>query len=222
MSNQRVVWDTCVVIDAIQKTPGRWTLIEPLLHEAQNGQLQIVVSEITVAETTHFKRSTDTIEAQVKLIRDWFENQYIVRRPVYPAISELAAFIGRMHGVKRATDTIILATAVHDRVPTLHTFDEVHMLPLDGKLGGSPPLKICLPDPKQFLLISDATPSLLDKPTNGEVHGKKKDEIETSRSDAGTIEDRGGLGIGDRPSAEEEATTAPNEKAADVNAPDGT
>jgi len=96
------------------------------------------------------------------------------------------------------------------------------MLPLDGKLGGIPALKICLPDLKQFLLISDATPSLPDKPTNGEVREKKKDEIETSRSDAGTTEDRRGLGTGDRASDEEEAAAAPQGEAADLNAPDGT
>lgn len=45
----RVVWDANVVIDALQKTDGRWQKIEPFLQEAENGNLEIVLSEITVA-----------------------------------------------------------------------------------------------------------------------------------------------------------------------------
>jgi len=188
MSSRRVVWDTCIVIDAIQKTAGRWHLLEPILQEAQAGQVQIVVSEVTVAETTHFRKTTETIEAQVKMIRAWFENPYIIRRPVYPAISELAARIGRVHGVKRATDTIVLATALHDHVPLLHTFDD-NLVALDGKLGGSPPLKICHPDPGQLLLISDATPSLIPESSESELHEQQESEVETARPEGQAVED---------------------------------
>ena len=35
----RVVWDSCVIIDAIQATPGRWEKIEPFLKLAESTEL---------------------------------------------------------------------------------------------------------------------------------------------------------------------------------------
>lgn len=42
--------DTCVVIDAIQNHEKWGPEIDPVLSDAQNGIVKILVSEITVAE----------------------------------------------------------------------------------------------------------------------------------------------------------------------------
>lgn len=149
---ERIVWDSCVVIDAIQKTPGRYEEILPFLGDAERGKLQIVVSETTVAEVNrlgHLQDQGVEIEHQVRLILDWFENPYIIRRPVHPGISELAAEIGRKYGVKRVGDTIVLATALFDHIGVVHTYDGVGnrkgLIDLDGQIG-DPPLRITAPN----------------------------------------------------------------------------
>lgn len=141
----------------------------PFLDEAESGQLEIVVSEVTVAEVKHLRtlessRSDDEI---ADLIRDWFDNPYIIRRNVHPGISEAAAQIGRVHKLKRAADAIVIATAAYEGVDTVHTFDghkdtdngnklrKSGLLKLDGKVG-TPPINIVVPDPTSGTLWSDA------------------------------------------------------------------
>ena len=155
----RVVWDSCVIIDAIQKTSDRYQDIEPFLLDAERGKLQIVVSETTVAEVNrldHLGEQGIDIENQARLIRDWFENPYIVRRPVHPGISELAAEIGRKYGIKRVGDTIVLATALFDNIGVVHTYDgegsRKGLLDFDGQIG-DPPLRITTPNYAQGTLF---------------------------------------------------------------------
>lgn len=147
-----VMWDTCVIIDAIQKDPRYWAAIEPFVKDAQQGKLLIVVSEISVVEVSHLSSLGEkgmSIEEQVKLISQWFENPYVVRRQQHPGISELAAEIGRNHPIKRASDRVIVATAVFNRIPVLHTRDgeggKSGLIPLSGEIG-NPPLRIEIPN----------------------------------------------------------------------------
>jgi len=151
----RVVWDSCVIIDAIQATPGRWEKIEPFLKLAESGKLQIVISEVNVAEVLHLKRLGEggmPLEDQAELIRKWLMNPYIVRRTVHRGISELAAEIGRKYGVKGAADCIVVATAINENIHQVHSFDgdndrmsNRRLLNFDGRIG-SPPLRITVPD----------------------------------------------------------------------------
>ena len=52
---EAVLWDTCVVIDAIQKTPGRYEYIAPFITSAEEGKLKIVISMMTVSALVYLK-----------------------------------------------------------------------------------------------------------------------------------------------------------------------
>ena len=155
----RVAWDTCVVIEAIQgknpEHPDRWGKIEPYLTDARGGKCQIIVSEIVIAETKKLKDSKSSEPEQIEMISRWFMNPFIVRRAVHQGISELAAQIGRQYSIKRAADAIIVATTLRDELSELHTFDE-KLLILDEQIG-SPPLRIRTPDHPQRPLPYDQT-----------------------------------------------------------------
>jgi len=157
-----VVWDSCVIIDAIQKLPPeRYALIGPFIKDAENKKLKIVISEISIAEVTHLNelgKQGVSDEEQFTLINDWLENPYIVRRPVHRGISDLAVEIKRQHKLKRAADRIIIATAQFEKISLIHTFDGTDrtkknkILPLDGKIyfeteEGREPIRIMTPDP---------------------------------------------------------------------------
>ena len=157
-SDPIVVWDTCVIIDAIQKTQGRYECIEPYVHDAEKGKLRIIISEVSVAELLLLKEYDSQgmpVREQVRLIQDWLENPYIIRRAVYRHISEQAAAIGRKYEILPPTDAIIVATALCENIPVLHTFDGLDegaanrkrkkLCTYDGKIG-SPPLHIGPPD----------------------------------------------------------------------------
>lgn len=146
-SPKRVVWDANVAIDAIQKDKDHYENIAPFLKEAESGRLQIVLSEVTAAEITTLSdldAQGTSVQEQVRLIRDWLENPYIVRRSFDRGVSGLAAELGRLHGIKRVGDKAVLATAVFFEIPVVHTYDG-KLLSLDGKLGGTP-LRIVIPD----------------------------------------------------------------------------
>ena len=147
-----VMWDSCVIIDAIQKDPKYWPAIEPFVKDAEQGKLLIVVSEISRVEVSYLSRLAQggtPIEDQVRLINAWFENPYVVRRQQHAGISDLAAEIGRTYSLKRAAVRIILATAVFERIPILHTRDgeggKPGLLKLSGKVG-NPPVRIEAPE----------------------------------------------------------------------------
>jgi predicted nucleic acid-binding protein len=146
---EQAVWDACVVIDAISKTPGRYEALEPYIADAEAGKFKIVIPESVVAEVNHLTNESIPDDKAVRMIRDWFENPYIVRRGLFPGTSELASDIGRRYKVKRATDAIVLATAVFENIPVVHTFDgsgkKPGMIALD-KMIGEPPLRIIEPN----------------------------------------------------------------------------
>jgi predicted nucleic acid-binding protein len=141
---ERAVWDSCVVLDALDRTKGRYEKIAPFLADAELGRFIIVLSEITIAEVSYLPSNPGASEAALQIIQRWFENPYIVRRPVHNEISRVAAEIGRQHRVKRAADRVVLATAIVEHVRTVHTFDE-GLWALDQMIG-NPPLRIGEPD----------------------------------------------------------------------------
>ena len=150
---ERVAWDTCVIIDAIQKTPGKWKDIAPWVTQAENGKLKIIVSEISLIECSHlkFKEGSLSFDEQHRLIDEWFDNDFVVRRPIDQRITRLAMRLAREHRLT-APDAIVLATAVRNEVQFLHTGDGkikkqgIKLLPLSGKIG-DPPITIMEPDP---------------------------------------------------------------------------
>lgn len=155
-----VAWDTCVIIDAIQKTEGKYQLIEPFLKKAEEGNLLIVVSEVCVAEIQFLNKErelkTPTIK-QLEKVLNWLNNDYIIRKNVDPGVSELASRYGLIHNIT-PLDSIVVANAVFHKVPVLHTFDgtmkknkKSPLLDLDGKIG-DPALKICTPNYDEGLL----------------------------------------------------------------------
>ena len=146
-SPKRVVWDANVAIDTIQKDRDHYENIAPFLKEAESGRLQIILSEVTVAEITTLSELDalgTSVQDQVRLIRDWLENPYIVRRNFDRGVSELAAEIGRRHGIRRVGDKAVLATALFFDIPIVHTYDG-KLLALDGQLG-TRGMRIVIPD----------------------------------------------------------------------------
>lgn len=150
---QCAVWDACVIIDAIQKTPGRYEMMEGFLMAAERGEFRIVISEGSVGEASclgGLETEGASKAEQRHMIEAWLENPYIIRRTVHPGISRLAAELGDKYRIKRLGDRLVVATAVLDGIPTLHTFDgygesKPGLLALDGVIG-NPPLHIEIPD----------------------------------------------------------------------------
>jgi len=145
-----VMWDSCVVIDYLKQHDARFPLIQPMIDQAEKGELKIVVSEITPAEVLTLEKiggiDHATIAEHVSLINDFFERSYMVRRIVDKPVALLAAQLRRNYHPLGTCDAVILATAVLHKVPVVYTFDgdsagnpkPGKMLPLDNKIAISP------------------------------------------------------------------------------------
>jgi len=123
------VWDTCVLISAIQQTQDkhadRWAQIAPFLADAERGEFRIVLSELVRAELLNLQdmgSSGMTVQEQRKLIKRFLEHSYIVWRPVNRAITIEAGRIRQRHKIT-TPDAIMLATAVYWDIPLVHTYD---------------------------------------------------------------------------------------------------
>lgn len=115
--------------------------------------MKIVISEVSVAEVCYLKqkkREGLPLAKQIEFIRNWFDNEYIVRRIVSPGVSELASGYALYHNIT-PLDAIIAATAAFYQIQTLHTYDAVlakrtkskknTLADLDGLIG-DPPIRI--------------------------------------------------------------------------------
>lgn len=153
-----VAWDTCVIIDAIQRTADKWEKISPIIMDAESGDMKIVISEMSLVECNHLESpaSSMSLAEQHKLIDAWFESPYLIRRPIHQGITHEAIKLSRQYNLT-APDAIVLATAIKNRVGILHTGDGSgrkkgkRLIPLSGKIG-NPPLVICEPNPSQLYL----------------------------------------------------------------------
>lgn len=153
-SKRRVAWDTCVIIRAIEKRGDDYGAISQLIGEAEAGELLIVISEMSVVEVSKLQSLDNEkvpLKDQHRLIDDWLENEYIVRRPVTPQITANAVSLAREHNLT-CVDSVILATAIQNRVSELHTGDGSgrhtgkRLIPLSGKYG----VRICRPKQQQM------------------------------------------------------------------------
>jgi predicted nucleic acid-binding protein len=146
---ETIAWDSCVIIDAIQRT-GKYQEIAPLIGQGEKGTLKILVSEISIVECSHLKQSSLPLEEQHKLLDRWFESPYLVRQSVHPGIVRRAVRLSREFQLG-AADAIVLATAEFRKVSVLHTGDGSgkkkgkKLLPLSGKIG-NPPITISEPN----------------------------------------------------------------------------
>ena len=163
-----VYWDSCVFIDAIEPNvkPDRHAILKQIIDEAKDGKIILVSSLLVLAEVRVLAGSSETVIRQTELIRDFFENDYIVLRPFDNATALRAACIGRDHNVK-PYDSVHLATALQAGCKIFHTYDgdcktkpnKGKLLKLDKKIGGSSPLRIMEPSPlssHRFLPIRNA------------------------------------------------------------------
>ena len=149
MDKEVVAWDSCIVIDAIQKEASRYPEISPMLRKAEADNLLIVLSTASIAEILYLKELSAkgiSQEDQNDMIQKWLDNPYIVKRAADLEVCTKAAEIRRVHGSITPVDSIILSTAVLHNVDALVTYDgsgkDGRLLQLNEKIDG---LKIIEP-----------------------------------------------------------------------------
>jgi predicted nucleic acid-binding protein len=167
-------WDTAVIIDALQQTDAsKMLVIEPLIKDAEDGKLLILISTYVLIETYKDLDGVNvTSKEEDEKIVAFFENPFFEIRDVTEPIALSARKISREHGIK-AKDSVHVATAIYHNVSTFFTYD-IGLLKKNGKIG-NPPLQIIQPEWKgqEALFIADE---------EGQIQPTVKAVIEASES----------------------------------------
>lgn len=156
MSVKRFYWDSDAFLGWLQEEPGKVDLCRASLERAQNGELLLVTSALTIAEVLWLRNHPPLPADRADLVRRFFRRSYIRVVNVTRKISEEAQTLVWQHGIK-PKDAIHVATALHLELDTLETFDD-GLIAKSGTVG-SPLLQIRKPQaPTQGTLDLEKRP----------------------------------------------------------------
>ncbi len=183
-----IYWDSDVFISRFQKWPGRIDVLRKFTDAAERNEINLVVSTFSLTEIAKVPglygdpaKDKPLKEKQLAKVSAYFENDYIVVRPLTVDIAEMAREYVCKHGIKPG-DAVHVATAIYWNVPLLHSYDE-RLCKRNGLIG-DPPLVIENPIWRgQELLFENAeAPSspIEDEPQGDEKAAAKTDEASVS------------------------------------------
>ena len=115
-------WDSCIFIDGLKKTAGRYPQILQLEIEARAGSLFIFASALAIAEVVKLKDYGPLTEDEAREIANYFRHKFVRILPVDRLIARSAAQIVREHDLK-PPDAIHVATALRARCAVMYTYD---------------------------------------------------------------------------------------------------
>jgi predicted nucleic acid-binding protein len=144
MPIEPIYWDSDAFLGWFQEEPGKVELCEGTIERAQNGEVLIITSALTVAEVLWLRGGPPIPSDKADIVRKFFRRSYIRVRNVTRAVSEHAQDLVWNHSI-RPKDAIHVATALDAKVAALETFDE-KLLTKSGAVG-DPRLLIRTPIP---------------------------------------------------------------------------
>lgn len=127
-----------------KKNRGKVELCEGTIDRAQNGEVLIITSALTLSEVLWLRGGPPISQHKADIVRKFFRRSYIRVRNVTRAVSENAQDLVWNHSI-RPKDAIHVATALDAKVVALETFDERLLTKSDSV--GNPRLVIRKPIP---------------------------------------------------------------------------
>lgn len=142
MPVELIYWDSDAFLGWLQAEPGKSDLCAGTLKRADQGEVLILTSSLTIAEVLWMRGAPAIPQEKAEIVRKFFRRSYMRIRNVTRAVSESAQDLVWIHSI-RPKDAIHVATALDAGVAALETFDEG----LIGKTGtvGKPSLLIRKP-----------------------------------------------------------------------------
>lgn len=139
-----VCWDSDCFLRVFNKEVDKVSKCKGTIEQAENGQLKINTSALTLTEVIRLKGKPRLSRDKEQMIVDFFKHSYIIIHNVDRRIAEYARYLMWKFSSLKPKDSIHVATAVIRKIPTLNTFDG-DLLGLNNKLGAIK-LRICQPD----------------------------------------------------------------------------
>ncbi|MFH1891265.1 MAG: type II toxin-antitoxin system VapC family toxin [Candidatus Zixiibacteriota bacterium] len=140
---KRRYWDACTFLGWFNNESDKIGKCLGVKKLAEDGELVIVTSAITLTEVVWLKGQPKLTERSEDTIREFFEQGFIAVRSVDRNIAEEARKLIWKYNVQ-PKDAIHVATALQLKILDFDTFD-AGLMKLDGKLG-NPRLRIGKPN----------------------------------------------------------------------------
>lgn len=115
----------------LNKEPGRVEICNAIIEAAKRGEIKLYTSYLSLCECAKVKGEYAS-EAE-ELIRDFFKNSYIIPVSVDDKVSRITRNLVRENGLD-VRDAIHLATAFALKADEFQTWDDNHLLKLNGKI----------------------------------------------------------------------------------------
>lgn len=145
----RVYWDACAWLGLLNGEAGRQQHLEHVWRKAELGEAEIWTSVFCIAEVYRVKCEDNWAalspenDANIDAL---FEQDFVKTVQVDFDIARLAKRLLRTHEkLRKPSDAIHLATAVHWNLEQLHTYDGSDLLGLVVKTANGAELNICKP-----------------------------------------------------------------------------
>ena len=144
MPVELVYWDSDSFLGWFQAEPGKADLCAGTLKRADQGEVLILTSALTIAEVLWMRGAPMIAQDKADIVRKFFRRSYLRIRNVTRAVSENAQDLVWTQGI-RPKDAIHVATALDVGAAALETFDD-ELLKKTGIIG-NPSLIIRKPIP---------------------------------------------------------------------------
>lgn len=135
-------WDACAFLGYLANEADKLDECRGVIRAAQEGNLRIVTSSLTLTEVIKLKSQTPLPQEKEPVIRDFFLHPWIVVQQLDRRTAEYARELIWQHNFD-PKDAVHVATAVLARVPYFDTFDG-DLIRRSGDIG-DPPLIIARP-----------------------------------------------------------------------------
>lgn len=148
----RRCWDSCCLIAIIKDEQPHAPTLRRLLEDAQNKNIEIVVSTMVITEVVRPRSSAAPVDRArfESVIRNFFESDLIQVISHDRAIAEIGRELCWKHGL-HPRDSIHFATALREKCAVLETTDgQLHGY--DGKIDG---LQVRLPKWEGQMLLKE-------------------------------------------------------------------
>lgn len=144
-NRKRIAVDSCVFVNVLiggePNNPERYPAGVALLRAAEQGQFDVYISAVTVAEVcgagevrgAHVEKARRA--ANVASARQWIADGRFHVVELDHSLARIAGELAIEHQLK-GPDAVVLASALRAKADTLYTWDD-HLLNVDGRMEGS-------------------------------------------------------------------------------------
>lgn len=128
---RRICWETSCFSARFNEEPGRVEVCKAIIEAAKRREVTLYTSYLTMCEWAKIKGEYAS-EAENKIV-EFLKNPYIRLVAIDFAVSRITRDLVRDYKLS-VRDAIHLATAIKLKVDAFHTYDNDHLLKMNGKI----------------------------------------------------------------------------------------